>query len=375
MALNTNPSKMNIMVIENEKTTTDKIAEVFRDAGYSHTLCADCEKALNQIKQPPNIVLMSITMADHNMHHTRLFDWATLNKCPIIFLTQSTNEQTRKTVFEKRGADYIAKPIVKEELLRRVENILVINNISRGAKSYEDYLHETFFNEYTRQLDNTGIGTSKAKSYAETQFAIIELVSGFVQIYRNDSKRSIKRVQLLSAKIARYLAVYNKFEEATKDDFIANITLATALYDCGMAAVQQRCLNSDSKLKDREREEVRKHTMLGSQMLAKIKERFPKNAMLSMAMDIATFHHERFDGSGYPHGISGYDIPLSARIVAVADVYDALISSAAYREKYTVQGAINTITGMWKRQFDPDVLEAFLEVVDKKQDQLERSEI
>ena len=175
----------------------------------------------------------------------------------------------------------------------------------------------------------------------------------------------LERVQNYSRTLAKRLAERPKYRPMIDADFIRLIALASALRDIGNATVPDAVLLKPDKLDDQELAMVREHAAAGARTLEAALEQYPDARFLKMARDIAGSHHERWDGGGYPRGLAGTAIPLSARIVAVADAYDAMTSRRVYQEARDHESAKAEITIGSGRQFDPDVVDAFLQSEDE----------
>jgi putative two-component system response regulator len=144
--------------------------------------------------------------------------------------------------------------------------------------------------------------------------------------------------------------------------FIETIYWASPLHDVGKVAVPDQVLCKQGKLSDEEFEVMKSHTLRGSETLRLVTESYPDNDFIKMGLAIARSHHEKWNGTGYPDGLAGEEIPLAARIMAVADVYDALTSKRCYKEAMTHQQATSIIVADSGTHFDPSVVEAFLEI-------------
>jgi len=174
----------------------------------------------------------------------------------------------------------------------------------------------------------------------------------------------IDRVGELSLKLAMEISedIYYK-NEVNKEEFIKTIELASTLHDIGKAGISELILMKPGRLTEAEREIMKNHCYLGASTLTKIKEKYPNNSFVNMGIEICNGHHENWDGSGYPKGLIGSTIPLSARIVAIVDVYDALISERPYKLAYTKEKTINEIMELKGLKFDPDIVDAFLKII------------
>jgi putative two-component system response regulator len=170
----------------------------------------------------------------------------------------------------------------------------------------------------------------------------------------------LERVRNYSRGLAHHLAMQPKFRDQVNAEFVRLIYLTSPLHDIGKVAIPDGVLLKRGRLSKGEFEIMKSHALSGAATLDAALERFPNAGFLRMARDIAAAHHERYDGSGYPAGLAGDQIPLAARIVALADVYDALTSKRVYKDAMDHARARQIILEASSRQFDPDVVDAFL---------------
>ena len=143
------------------------------------------------------------------------------------------------------------------------------------------------------------------------------------------------------------------------------MSLSSVLHDIGKVGIEDAILRKQGLYTKEERLKMQKHTIIGAQTISNIQEKYPFIHFLKMAQEIARHHHEKWDGTGYPDGLMGEDIPLSARIVALADVFDALISKRHYKPKYSFEESMKIILESKGSHFDPDVVDAFIKNKDK----------
>ncbi len=179
---------------------------------------------------------------------------------------------------------------------------------------------------------------------------------------RDDETGShIKRVAEYCRTLSRHLRRLDLYQAEINDPFIENIYQASPLHDIGKVAVSDRILLKNGALTEVEYEAMKQHTILGAETLNKVKARYPSNQFLNLGASIVKHHHERWDGTGYPDRLSGESIPVCARILALADVYDALRSKRVYKEAMSHTAACQIIADESGRQFDPEMVEVFLE--------------
>lgn len=175
-----------------------------------------------------------------------------------------------------------------------------------------------------------------------------------------DTGFHLDRVRAYAVELCRQLLRQKKFSAELSPDFIQLLWATCPLHDIGKVSIPDCVLLKPGRLDESEFEVMKAHSQIGADTLDLALEHFPKAEFLRMGRSIAAWHHERYDGKGYPDGLTGEDIPLCARIFALADVYDALVSRRVYKEAFTHQIAKSTITQGSKTQFDPVVVEAFL---------------
>jgi putative two-component system response regulator len=169
----------------------------------------------------------------------------------------------------------------------------------------------------------------------------------------------LERVRELAAVLARSLSEQASFRGHIDEHFILLLRQTSALHDIGKVAVPDYVLLKPSRLTEGEYEIMKSHTVCGAETLDSVLQQFPATEFLKMARDIAAYHHERFDGTGYPDGLVGDQIPLAARVFALVDVYDALATKRVYKEAFSHELATNMILEAEETQFDPRIVSAF----------------
>lgn len=175
----------------------------------------------------------------------------------------------------------------------------------------------------------------------------------------------LERMREYSRILAQHLAQQPRYQDVVDGDFVQLIYLTSPLHDIGKVGIPDQVLLKPGKLTDEEFETMKRHAVIGGETLDAAVASHPEAKFLVMARDIAWTHHERFDGTGYPNGLSGYDIPLSGRIVAVADVYDALTSNRVYKPAFSHETAKEIILDGRGSHFDPEMVDAFLACEDQ----------
>ncbi|MCB1152072.1 HD domain-containing protein [bacterium] len=174
--------------------------------------------------------------------------------------------------------------------------------------------------------------------------------------------RHVERVQNICRALAEHLSVTPGYRSIIDERFISNIYYASSIHDIGKVGIEDQYLRKTASLTDREHDIMKRHTILGAEILEAVFARDPSNDLLRMGIAVTRHHHERCDGSGYPDGLSGKEIPLAARIMAVADVYDALRSERPYKKAFTHEESLAQISAGIGTQYDADVVHALLTI-------------
>jgi PAS domain S-box-containing protein len=203
----------------------------------------------------------------------------------------------------------------------------------------------------------------KAKLEAQLQEARAATILGLAKLaeYRDEGTGThLERIREYARIIAEEMSHHPKYQDYISQDYIEDIFRSSILHDIGKVGVPDAILLKPERLTPEEFEVIKRHTLLGGDALNDIDSKIEGVSFLTLGKEIAYYHHEKWDGSGYPKGLSDDNIPLSARFVALADVYDALTTKRFYKEAYTHDKSRDIIIGLRGTHFDPDVVDAFL---------------
>jgi putative two-component system response regulator len=323
---------------------------------YRNKVATNGTKALKiaRTEPYPDLILLDIMMPDMDGYEVcRQLKADPLTKnIPVIFLTAKTQEGDETLGFKLGAVDYITKPIVPLILLARVQTHLALRESRKLLERQNEKLEEKV-ERRTRQL-------------AAMQDAIIVAMASMAETRDNETGDHIRRTQHYVKELALYLQKTGRHVEALTDRFINTLFKSAPLHDIGKVGVPDRILLKPARLTPEEFEIMKNHTTYGRDaIIAAEKNLDEPESFLTTAKDIAYCHHEKWDGSGYPQGLRGADIPLSARLMAVADVYDALISKRVYKEAMPQSEAVEIIKEGRGSHFDPEIVDAFLVIQDK----------
>ena len=216
-----------------------------------------------------------------------------------------------------------------------------------------------FFADYYRQKFEES--ASKDKKLSEAQMATIYSLVKLAESRDDDTGAHIERVAIFCNFLAKKLREIPKYKDYITDDYINNLTMACPLHDIGKVGIPDRILLKKGELSKEEFEVMKTHTILGANTLLEVKNKYPDNRFLELGINITLYHHEKWDGTGYPFGKKETEIPLSARIMALADVYDALRSKRVYKKAYSHAESVEIIKQGRGTHFDPEILDIFLE--------------
>ena len=281
---------------------------------------------------PPDLILLDINMPEMDGFEVcrRLKADENLRAIPVIFLSALSDTSDKVAAFRAGGIDYVTKPFQVEELRARVETHLKLRRLQRRLEEQNERLQE--------------LAQEQVKEISDSQLATILALTNLAESRDDDTGNHIRRVQGFCRLLAKRLRGERAWAPTVTPSFIANIGHASALHDIGKVGIPDRVLLKPGRLDDGEFAIMRSHTVLGANTLAAVREQYPSNAFVNMGIAIARSHHERWDGSGYPDGLAGDAIPLPARILTVADQYDALRSTRPYKPAFDHQRAYAIIT-------------------------------
>jgi putative two-component system response regulator len=306
------------------------------DADYTF-MCADSgEKALAVAPRfQPNLILLDVMMPGMDGHHTcrLLRAQPELRHTKIVMLSARTELPDRLLAYDGGAADYIGKPFDDREVLAKV-------------RAWMQMAHRDQVEEILQEVEKT----------REAVGAALVSLAAFRDTETGDH---LLRMRWYSEALAEQLAVSGPYREQVDEDFLRQLYRASPLHDIGKVGIADTILRKPGWLDASEFEIVKQHTIIGGEILAQAAQRMPHAEYIKMAAQIARCHHERFDGAGYPDGLSGRAIPLAARIVAVADAFDALTSDRMYRGSLTVLEAARLIEADSGSRFDPAIVDAF----------------
>ncbi len=323
---------------------------------YKVKLANSGEKALKiaAASPAPDLILLDIMMPGMDGYEVcrQLKQQPATRDVPVIFLTARTDAESERAGLEAGAVDYVTKPFNPPVLLARVRTHLAL-------KAHTDFLRDkSAFLE--AEVDK------RTREIQAIQDVTIHTLASLAETRDSETGTHIRRTQFYVQALARRLQAHPRFAALLTPRYIDMLFKSAPLHDIGKVGIPDAILLKPGRLTPDEFEFMKTHTTLGRQAIEHAEQLLGmKVDFLSMSKDIAQSHQEKWDGSGYPQGLAGEAIPVSARLMAVADVYDALISQRIYKAGMPHEEAAAIIAEGRDAHFDPDVVDAFLAIQDE----------
>ncbi len=333
---------LGILVVDDDPTNTLFLKKLLRKTGYREVVCVHSGAVAIEMVENRQIDLVVLDLHMPNMDgyevlkHLRTSSNQSIY-LPILVFTADATPQARKRALDLGATDFLTKPGDTTEILLRIRNFLTMRLL---------YIDQDIRNFHLEQKVR-----DRTDELERSQTEVIERLAIAGEYRDEDTGGHTQRVGNMSGMIAQRMGM--------PSEFVRLIKLAARLHDLGKIAVSDEILRKPGKLTEEEFEAMKVHCMVGAEILKN-----GNTALIRMASRIAASHHERFDGTGYPSGLVGEEIPIEARIVAVADVFDALTNVRPYKAAWSVESAVAEIKSQRGKHFDPEVIDAFIAVAD-----------
>ena len=339
------------MIIDDTPENLQILTAMLRRKGYGVSAFPQGRMALAAARRKsPDLILLDINMPEMNGYEvceTAKSDPA-LKEIPIIFISALSDTDDKVRAFRCGGVDYITKPFQMEEVYARVDTHLQLHRSRQVMRRFNETLQA--------RVD------AQVEEINKSQLAMIFALAKLSHTRDDDTGMHLDRVQHLCRLLASTLADRPAFAETITPAYIEAIFHASPLHDLGKVGIVDAILLKPGPLTREEFEIMKTHTTIGAETLASVHKQYPNNAFVTMGIDIAHFHHEKWDGSGYPKGLAGADIPLSARIMALVDVYEALRARRPYKAPFPHDKSKAIIIEGRGKHFDPAIVDGFLDI-------------
>ncbi len=351
--------KTKILIIDDNDINSDILCDFITGLGYDAVTASNGQEGYEALeKEQPDAILLDIVMPVMDgygfldkVNQTKIF-----RKIPIIVISGLNETESIIKCIKKGAVDYLEKPFNLLILESRLKSCLLRKRLNDNQEEHRKYL-KMFNDELCKKVqEQVGKITS---AQVGTIFALAKLAE-----YRDkETGLHLYRIAEYCKAVARHMRkAYPKYHDIIDDDFIINFEISAPLHDIGKVGVPDKVLLKPGKLTPEEYEIVKTHTLIGAEALREIHAKHPENNFIANAIDVAHYHHEKWDGSGYPTGLKGENIPLPARILSLGDVYDALTTTRCYKEKFSEEKSREIIVNSSGTHFDPIVVESFLAI-------------
>jgi putative two-component system response regulator len=326
-----------ILMVDDQESILALLKDILEAEGFQNLASTSDPRTVKALceERRPDLILLDLHMPYLSGVDVlkQIIDPNSREYLPVLMLTSDLTREAKQQTLSSGAKDFLSKPFDTAEVVLRVRNLLETGALYKELKRYGETLEQRV-KDRTRQL-------------AEAQVEILNHLAVVSEYQDDDTSQHTRRVGALAAAVARAMGQTEEQAELMR--------LAAPLHDIGKVGVPNHILVRSDNLMPSEFEIMRSHTTVGGEIFAKSK--FP---ILQLAREISLYHHERWDGTGYPQRLKGEHIPLSARIVAVVDACDALTHGRPYKKPVSLQDAKKEIRSQSRLQFDPQVVDAFL---------------
>jgi putative two-component system response regulator len=296
----------------------------------------------------PDLILLDVMMPEINGYEAikALKNYPRTADIPVLFLTSKTEASYELTGLSLGAVDYITTPFSPQLLLKRVDVHILVESQKKELQNINENLQH--------------LVDQKTEAVLELQAAVLKTMANLVECRDDVTGGHVERTERFLYLLVEEMLRQGVYQEELKSWDIKLFLQSAQLHDVGKIAIRDHILMKPAPLTKEEFEEMKKHTTFGEMVIEKIQRNARKSVFLTHAKIMAGTHHEKWDGTGYPRGIGGADIPLQGRLMALVDVYDALISERPYKKAFSPEQAVQIITEGSGVQFDPALIPPFI---------------
>ncbi len=351
-------SKGAILIVDDERLNINLLVDLLGDS-YTPLVAKNGQQALKRASgdPAPELILLDIMMPDMDGYEVlqRLKSDPKTGHIPVIFVTARGEVDDETKGFDLGAVDYITKPFSPPVVKARVRTHMALTRAQHQLEEYSHTLEEKVA-ERTREL-------------ALTQDVTIHSLASLAETRDNETGNHIRRTQHYVQVLAEELSKHPKYKRQLDDATIQLLFKSAPLHDMGKVGIPDDMLLKTGKLTDAEFAIMKTHTTLGRDAITIAEGSLGSgDSFLRFIREIAYTHHEKWDGSGYPEGLAGEEIPLAGRLMAIADVYDALISKRVYKPAFSHEKAVSIIEQDKGGHFEPEIVEVFLSITESFQE-------
>ena len=338
--------RQQILIVDDSELNREILSEMLK-TDFRILEAADGAQALEMLKQQGtgiSLVLLDIIMPvlDGFGVLSYMAREHIIEDIPVIMISSDDSEKNIRRAYELGVSDYISRPFDAKVVYQRVFNTIKL---------------------YAKQRRLITLVTDQIYEKEKNSRMMVSILSQIVEFRNGESGLHVRHINILTEMLLdRLMQKTGRYHLNWNEQYL--ITLASSLHDIGKIGIDEKILNKPGRLTAEEFEEMKKHTVIGEEILRSL-ELYQNELLVKVAREICRWHHERYDGRGYPDGLKGEEIPISAQVVSLADVYDALVSDRVYKKAYSHEKAIQMILNGECGVFNPLLLECLLDIEDK----------
>lgn len=353
--MNVEPSAV-VLVVDDNEMNRDMLVRRLEPLGYQVVVARDGAEALDVMNQQSfDLVLLDIMMPIKDGFETlqEIKSHNELYMIPVIMITALDDTASAARCIQLGAEDYLTKPFDPVLLKARVSTCLERKRLHDQERNYRSQIEE-----YNNELQNRV--QQQVQQITSAQLGAIFAMSKLAESRDPETGEHLERMREYCKIISEYLGRLPQYQPIIDQEFIDNIYAASPLHDIGKVGIVDSVLLKPGKLTGEEWRVMKSHPIIGAETLREVDRQHPGNSLIRMGIDIAESHHEKWNGTGYPYGLKGTEIPLVARILALGDVYDALTSKRCYKEAFSHERSRAILQENAGSHFDPAVIDAFL---------------
>jgi putative two-component system response regulator len=352
-----------VLVVDDNEMNRDMLVRRLQPLGYQVSTARDGVEAMDILMQTAfDLVLLDIMMPIKDGFEVlqEIKAHNDLRMIPVIMITALDDTSSAARCIQLGAEDYLTKPFDPILLKARVATCLERKRLYDQERLYRNQI-ERYNDELQDRVQQ------QVQQITSAQLGAIFAMSKLAESRDPETGEHLERMREYCKVLSEHLGRLPQYQSLIDQEFIDNIYAASPLHDIGKVGIVDSVLLKPGKLTTEEWSVMKSHPIIGAETLREVDRQHPGNSLIRMGIDIAESHHEKWDGTGYPYGLKGTEIPLVARILALGDVYDALTSKRCYKEAFDHHKSRAILQENSGSHFDPDVVNAFLATEDEFQ--------
>lgn len=341
-----------VLIVDDVELNAELLKGMIHRMGFIGRTATSAKEAIEQIRQElPQLIMLDIVMPDIDGYQMceMLKANPVTRQIPVIFVSAAADISNKKRAFEVGAVDFINKPLDYSEVLMRVSNHLKMYKMQQQLE------------ENNRRLNK--VISEQAQKFEEEQKRLLKAIAKLTESSEYVGLSGhLENVSVNARLMAQALNFTDRYENQISNSFVEAIEMAAAVHDIGKITISEQILTKPAKLTAQERSVINTHTSKGDEILRAAYPDVDGNHFMQIALEVVRSHHENWDGSGYPDGLRGEEIPLSARIMRIVDSYDCLLGERCYKKPYTREAALKEMEAGRDKKYDPYLLDIFFKI-------------